>query len=146
MLVCPVFSWLSPAPVLCVPHHAAERNPLHHCFHHWYMALKAHLSGQAKPSFLCHCKWRCFILSPLISSVDTAVPNVTCKMMPAKSTAAGKRLELEPAWSSRLVFSLKHLMVRLSERTSGHQVGWEYVIPGYCWTSAEFTGVWALFL
>lgn len=146
MLVCPVFSWLSPAPVLCVPHHAAGRIPLDNCFHHWYMALKAHLSGQAKPSFLYHYKWRCFILSPLISSVDTAVPNVTCKVMLAKSMATGKRLELEPAWSSRLIFSMTHLMVPLNVRTSEHQVGWEYVIPGYFLTSTEFTGVWALFL
>lgn len=38
--------------MLCVPHHAAGINPLDHCSHHWYLALKAHSSGPAKASCL----------------------------------------------------------------------------------------------
>lgn len=129
---------------LCVPHHAAGINPQDQCCHHWYLALKAHLSGPAKPSCLYHYKHRCFILSLFIASVDTAVPSVTWKMMLANLMSTGKRLE--PAWSCMPDFSMTHPMVPLSKRTSGHQTGWEYDVPGYCWTSAEFTGVWTLFL
>lgn len=101
--------------------------PLHPCFHPWYMALKAHSGGPAKPSFLYHSKHGSFILPPFISSVETSeeMPNVTWKMMLAKLMATGKRLKLKPACSSHLIFSMTHPMVPLNKRTSGHQVGWE---------------------